>query len=263
MKRSAQLTARLASVGLRDNTVIVWNVASGEQVNRFTSESRIRLVAYSPDGSQLMAGDLDNPVITWDVGSGSQVNRPRGGDSWTRSVAYCPHGSTRAVSACDPRVSAYDESNKRLYEHDLDDVVCVANSPDGLGFALGCCDGKIILWTIPPSYKKIVNSVDRIPQVLYICSRLAQLQDSTLTDTSSEDEDLEKDEQTESFYTSLVSRISALAVSSLASLGKAQFGEGFVDVCNEEQLARCPLRQLRQLYDSLPGEIRELLDTKH
>ena len=99
---------RLLASGYEDETVILWDVGTGERVRTLaghTDEYRpVYSVAFSPDGRLLASGSLDNTVILWDVGRGEQV-RTLAGHTWAvYSVAFSPDGRLLASGSWDGTV---------------------------------------------------------------------------------------------------------------------------------------------------------------
>ncbi len=48
-----------------DETVRVWEAASGQKVARMAHEDEVRAVAFSPDGKWLATGSVDNTARVW------------------------------------------------------------------------------------------------------------------------------------------------------------------------------------------------------
>ena len=68
--RSAPTETRLATAGI-DGTVIVWDVATGQEVCRFLGHKTIVwCVAFSPDGNRVASGGDDGTVKVWDPVTG-------------------------------------------------------------------------------------------------------------------------------------------------------------------------------------------------
>ena len=59
--------------GSLDNTVRLWDVASGEEKTKLEGHSDyVNSVSFSPDGLALASGSFDNTVRVWDVASGME-----------------------------------------------------------------------------------------------------------------------------------------------------------------------------------------------
>ncbi|MEJ2118417.1 MAG: WD40 repeat domain-containing protein [Alphaproteobacteria bacterium] len=102
---------RTALSGSKDNTLKLWDVASGKELRTFTGHSNpVHSVAFSPDGRTALSGSKDNTSRTyyddltvptssedcklklWDVASGREIRTFEGVSFWVRSVAFSPDG---------------------------------------------------------------------------------------------------------------------------------------------------------------------------
>src|SRR5205807_137896 len=64
---------RLATVNLADNTVRIWDVATGEERKRIITGHPF-CVAFSPDGKRLVSGGYSDGVVrVWDAATGKQL----------------------------------------------------------------------------------------------------------------------------------------------------------------------------------------------
>jgi WD40 repeat protein len=65
---------RLLASGSDDNTIKLWEVASGSPVRTLTGHTyAVNSVAFSPDGLLLASGSDDKTIKLWEVASGSLV----------------------------------------------------------------------------------------------------------------------------------------------------------------------------------------------
>lgn len=111
-----------ASTG--ENTIVLWDVASGERVEQsFTGlDMEATAIAFSPDGNILAAGTRAQKVILWDVSTGELLGEPLLG-----SVEY----------------SAYDvKSNFSI------GIKSLAFTPEGGRIVAACKNGDIIVWNV-------------------------------------------------------------------------------------------------------------------
>ena len=82
--------------GSRDNTVIIWDAASGQQLSTLKGHTGwVMSVTWSPKGDQLASASNDKSIIIWDAASGQQLSILKGHTHAVNSVAW---GSTRRWS---------------------------------------------------------------------------------------------------------------------------------------------------------------------
>ena len=86
---------RTLASGSRDQTVRLWDVATGKHLNTLEGLGNICGVAYSPDGGTL-ASTNGNSIRLWDATTGELLNTLEG---YADFVAYSPDGHTLASAA--------------------------------------------------------------------------------------------------------------------------------------------------------------------
>jgi len=92
-----------------DNTVRLWDVASGRELRTLTGHSGyVTSVAFSPDGRTVLSGSWDSTVRLWDVASGRELRTFKGHSGWVNSVAFSPIGRTALSSGTDGTVRIWD-----------------------------------------------------------------------------------------------------------------------------------------------------------
>ena len=150
---------KLLASGSNDNTMKLWDVATGRELRTFTGHSRgVNSVAFGPDGKLLASGSDDKTVRLWEAATGHLLRTLTGHSKSITSVAFSPDGKT-LVSA-----SGFDSGNPspdpiRLWEvatglelrtlrhsEGIQGVNAVAFSADGNIIASGSDDGTIQLW---------------------------------------------------------------------------------------------------------------------
>jgi WD40 repeat protein len=144
---------RLLASGSDDQTVILWDVRTGERVRTLTGHTGpVRSVAFSPDGRLLASGSEDQTVILWDVGTGERVRTLTGHTGPVRSVAFSPDGRLLASGSWDqdgdPVGCAHRGAGADPGTGHTDAVRSVAFSPDGRLLASGSEDQTVILWDV-------------------------------------------------------------------------------------------------------------------
>ena len=136
--------------GSDDNTVRLWDAASGRERHRLEGHSRrVRSVAWSPDGANVASGSDDNTVRLWDAASGRERHRLEGHSNEVRSVAWSPDGASVASGSNDKTVRLWDAASghERLsLEGHQSAIELLAWSPDSRTLASVSQDGEIRLW---------------------------------------------------------------------------------------------------------------------
>ena len=141
-------TLASGSGGYGDNTIKLWDVASGKMLRSLEGQSNVLSLAYSPDGRTLASGSIGNTIKLWDVASGKML-RSLEGQSNVLSLAYSPDGRTLASGSMDSTIKLWDVSsgnmlttlNHKGFNH-------VVYSPDGQTLASGSDDHTVTIWDV-------------------------------------------------------------------------------------------------------------------
>jgi WD40 repeat protein len=152
---------RFVLSGSKDDTLRLWEVASGECQRVFKGHSEdITSVAFSPDGLCALSGSEDNTMRLWNISSGECQRVFKGHSKDITSVAFSPDGSFALSGSEDDTLRLWDAERGeclRVFEghsHDVADYdfgnrfVSVAFSPDGRYALSGVKDGTIRLWDV-------------------------------------------------------------------------------------------------------------------
>ncbi|MEL7078522.1 MAG: caspase family protein [Cyanobacteria bacterium J06582_2] len=111
-------------------------------------DQKVNVVAYSPDGSQILTGSSDRTLRLWNS-QGESVGQPLQGHTDTvTSAAFSPNGQLIVSGSDDETIRLWDESGKsigQLIKHE-DTVTAIAFSPNGKLIASSSDDGRIRLW---------------------------------------------------------------------------------------------------------------------
>jgi WD40 repeat protein len=138
------------------NAVLLWDVATGQEVRRFTGlQDKVRSVAVSPDGKTVAAAGADGRVGLW-AADGTErlyiVAHPEHADAAfaaSPAVAFTPDGKVLATAGADRTVRLWDAATaKELGQFETAGVgfSCLAVSADGKVLATGGADGVVLLW---------------------------------------------------------------------------------------------------------------------
>jgi WD40 repeat protein/serine/threonine protein kinase len=144
--------ARLLVSAGGDQTVRLWDVASGKQVRQLTGHTEgVKAAVFSPDGRLIVSGGKDDTIRVWDVASGRIVRGLSGQFRWVWSIAVSPDGRLIASGNGDNTARLWDlETGRELHRlvGHTDQVHSVAFSPDGKLLASGGFDETIRLWDV-------------------------------------------------------------------------------------------------------------------
>ena len=141
---------RTLASGSADNTIKLWDVASGQELRTLTDATQIGIVAFSPDGRTLASGSQDKTVKLWDVATGQLLRALAGDADEVDAVAFSPDGSTLA-SAAEKTITMWSlaTGQKLLTLSGHSGLISsVAFSPDGRTLASASEDKSVRLWDV-------------------------------------------------------------------------------------------------------------------
>jgi len=161
---------RTLASGSSDNTIKIWNLATGELIRTLSGHSNsVRSVAISPDGRTLSSGSRDKTIKIWNLATGELIRTLSSHSDRVRSVAISPDGRTLASGSDDKTIKIWNIATGELirtlsgHSHWVNSV---AISPDGRTLASGS-DETIKIWNLATGelirtlsgYSDWVNSV--------------------------------------------------------------------------------------------------------
>jgi WD40 repeat protein len=170
---------RWIASGAWDNTVRLWDAATGEPCATLPHPGIVRSLAYGPDGRWLVTGcDEDDRLRIWDVATARVRKEIQGPAGWDRFVTVSPDGTRVAAATADPaQLCVCDTtSGERLFSGQGG---ALAYSPDGRWLAIRAADEKNVLLldarthrTIArlEGHEKIVYSAAFSPDSRYLAS---------------------------------------------------------------------------------------------
>jgi WD40 repeat protein len=168
---------KLLLTGGEDKTIRLWDLESGKEVRRFEGHTdKVRAVAFSPDGKQVVSGGLfsDPTVRVWEVESGRELSRylieTAGGDddllkfggfgglraatrvwrSGISSVAFSPDGKLVLAGCMDNVLRVFEVSTgkERKLEGHTQQLLGAVFTPDGKRVLSGSYDKTVRLWDV-------------------------------------------------------------------------------------------------------------------
>lgn len=116
--------SRFVLSGSLDNTLRVWDVASGRCLRTLRGhKDNVTAVAWSPDGLYALSGSSDNTVRLWEVSSGRCLCTLEGHTGEVTSVAWSPDGCFALSGSSDKtlRLWELDWEFDRKHRADWDD----------------------------------------------------------------------------------------------------------------------------------------------
>lgn len=147
--------------GSNDQTVQVWDVATGTRLLRRSSSGGTSVLSWSPDstriasasgGASVSGGPAgDKTVQVWNASTGQSIFTYRGHSGGVTDVAWSPKGRQIASSSVDYTVQVWDATsgeNNLIYRTYSWYVLTIAWSPDGIHIASGSPDGTVQMWNV-------------------------------------------------------------------------------------------------------------------
>lgn len=149
----------LLASGSDDQTVIIWDVASGEKQYVLAGlEDRVNCEAWSPDGAVVAAGDSEGNVIVWDVTSGAELYRAEGHTDMVYDIAFTGDGTVLYTASRDGTVAIRDAASgvqNNAIKGFTTPVYDIAGKDNDAFMA--STDGKVIEWD--PATIEIINEI--------------------------------------------------------------------------------------------------------
>ena len=135
-----------------DGTLVVWDLATGEAVQRLAGHSgAVQSVAVGPEGRRVLSGGADGSLILWDLADGMVLHHLAGHEGAVQDVAISPDGQTALSGAADNSLIQWDlaaGAALRIFSGHSEPVGSVAISPDGKMALSGSTDESAILWDL-------------------------------------------------------------------------------------------------------------------
>ena len=176
----------IATARKRDNTVYLWNAATGKSKGTLERVGRgsVQSFVYAPDGKTIATagGWTDNVVQLWDAQTGAHKTTLTGHTQEVNSVAYSPDGTIIASGSTDGTVRLWDIATRKqkavlgrtswmnfLFPWLNPPVNAVAYSPEGSTVAAASIDSKVRLWDTRTTKLKtiLIGHTGPVDSVLY------------------------------------------------------------------------------------------------
>jgi len=132
------------------DAVMFWQPKSFGPVTAVQEGSRVRSLAFSPDGQSLAHADLGGTAVVWDFDVSRKRFTLRGHQGRITSVAFSPDGAHLATASQDGTVRLWDAETgapRACYDWEMGQLGCVAFAPDGMTIAAGG-HRDIVVWDV-------------------------------------------------------------------------------------------------------------------
>jgi WD40 repeat protein len=143
---------RAASDEIRSNARDLMTAGDDRQPRLAVHANRVLSAALSPDGRQILTGNLDKTARLWDAMNGKELRRFKGHRGSVVSVAFSPDGQQILTGGRDETVRLWDATNgtellRIEFELEgLDGVKSIVFSPNGRQVLAVSRDNKAKLW---------------------------------------------------------------------------------------------------------------------
>jgi len=127
---------KYALSGGRDNTIKLWDIASGNEIKSFEGHnSMVTSVNFSPDGKFALSASNDYTLKLWDITSGIEIKTFKGpGYSFLTTTCFSPDGKYAISGSFDNILVLWDiESGNEIksFKGHTGTIFSVDFSPDG------------------------------------------------------------------------------------------------------------------------------------
>ena len=140
--------------GAQDESLLRWNLETGEKTIIAGHESWVQAVAFHPDQKHLLSGDLHGALKLWDytqddprpIWSVADAHAP-----WVLAAAVSPDGRMWITAGTDARLRLWnveDGAPAGEFKGHETEIYSLAVHPNGKELASGDLFGKIHLWNL-------------------------------------------------------------------------------------------------------------------
>ncbi|MBD2538676.1 WD40 repeat domain-containing protein [Coleofasciculus sp. FACHB-SPT36] len=143
---------KLAISGSGDNTLKIWNLATGKLLRTLTGHSLwVNAVAVAPDGKLAISGSYDDTLKIWNLVTGELRHTLTGHSHSVDAIAVTPDGKLAISGSYDNTLKIWNLATGEL-RHTLTghshSVNAVAVTPDGKLAISGSYDNTLKIWNL-------------------------------------------------------------------------------------------------------------------
>ena len=141
----------LASVGLREGTVKLWDAATLTPRGVVKTPGReVTQLAFSPDSQALATTGDDRLIRVWHLENGRERHTLRGHTGAVTAMQFAEDGKALISASTDGTVRTWEfRSGRRNQVYEVGPVRCMALSPDGKTLAVGGDERVVRIWDLP------------------------------------------------------------------------------------------------------------------
>ena len=152
MAVSMSRDGKYALSGSDDETLILWDVATGKPLRTFNGHSdAVNAVSMSRDGKYALSGSYDKTLILWDVATGKPLRTFNGHSGSVTAVSMSRDGKYALSGSYDKTLILWDVAAGkplRTFNGHWHWVMAVSMSKDGKYALSGSEDKTLILWDV-------------------------------------------------------------------------------------------------------------------
>lgn len=135
-----------------DQTVILWNIHTGEIIHRLTGHTgKANAVVFMPDGLSAISGSSDKSLILWNLQTGDIIRRFEGQSDEIWAVAISPDGRYAASGDSQGNLLLWHVQTGevlRRFEGHTDKIEGLDFSADGTQLLSASDDLMVMLWDV-------------------------------------------------------------------------------------------------------------------
>jgi len=134
-----------------DNSVRLWDAASGEMRQVINTDTPVNALAFSHDGVFLAMGGHDGRIQLWNMETGQPGTSMTGHAMGITQLASSPNDMRLLSAGIDGTVRLWDMAmgaERRVFEWHEKQAFSVSFSPDGKGAVSAGREGELVLWSL-------------------------------------------------------------------------------------------------------------------